>query len=144
MAAQCPKKKLDNQFPGINDFVIAFAILRQPHLLQWDYNEYNHINNIVITDDERETLSNAIKKSDRFAQRLFERYPVICFSKRIMQGLSFEKQYRQFSKICTMWCRVSLEMIIVSEDLTFFQRIFLFRKYHLLILYRLCSLAILV
>ena len=91
------KEEIRQSIPGINDFVIAFAILRQPHLLQWDYNEYNHINNIVITDDERETLSNAIK-SDRFAQRLFERYPVICFSKRIMQGLSFEKQYRQFSK----------------------------------------------
>jgi hypothetical protein len=55
------KEEIRQSIPGINDFVIAFAILRQPHLLQWDYNEYNHINNIVITDDERETLSNAIK-----------------------------------------------------------------------------------
>jgi len=42
------KEEIRQSIPGINDFVIAFAILRQPHLLQWDYNEYNHINNIVI------------------------------------------------------------------------------------------------
>lgn len=55
------KNEIKQSIPGINDHVIAFSVRRKPELLQWDYNEFNHIDNITITGDEREILSNAVK-----------------------------------------------------------------------------------
>jgi len=55
------KAKIKQAIPGINDFVIAFSVMRLPEIIQWDYNEFNHINNINITPEERAMLFDAIK-----------------------------------------------------------------------------------
>lgn len=55
------KAEIKQSIPGINDFVIAFSVMRLPEVIQWGYNEFNHIDNIKITDEERAILSEAIK-----------------------------------------------------------------------------------
>ncbi|MFZ2538738.1 MAG: DNA-directed RNA polymerase subunit alpha C-terminal domain-containing protein, partial [Oscillospiraceae bacterium] len=47
--------------PGINDFVISFSVMRVPEVIQWDYNEFNHIDHINISHEERLMLFDAIK-----------------------------------------------------------------------------------
>lgn len=55
------KAEIKQSIPGINDFVIAFAVMRLPEVIQWDYNEFNHIDNIKITHEEKAILSDSIK-----------------------------------------------------------------------------------
>jgi len=55
------KAEIKQSIPGINDFVIAFSVMRLPEVIQWDYNEFNHIDNINITPEERIMLLNVIK-----------------------------------------------------------------------------------
>ncbi len=55
------KAEIKQSIPGINDFIIAFSVIRLQEVIQWDYNEFNHIDNIKITPEERALLSNAIK-----------------------------------------------------------------------------------
>lgn len=55
------KAEIKQSIPGINDFVIAFSVMRLPEVIQWDYNEYNHIDNIEITNEEEAILSGTIK-----------------------------------------------------------------------------------
>ena len=55
------REEIRQSIPGISDHIITFTVMRQPKLLQWNYNEFNHIDNIIITNDEREMLSNAMK-----------------------------------------------------------------------------------
>lgn len=55
------KAEIKQSIPGINDFVITFSATRLPAVIQWDYNEYNHINNIKITQNERTVLYETIK-----------------------------------------------------------------------------------
>jgi hypothetical protein len=55
------KSEIKQAIPGINDFVISFSVMRLPEVIQWDYNEFNHIGNINITHEERLVLSDAIK-----------------------------------------------------------------------------------
>jgi hypothetical protein len=56
------KTEIKAEIPGLNDFVISFAVMREPKLIQWDYNMFNHIDNILINDIElsiiRELLAN--------------------------------------------------------------------------------------
>lgn len=56
------KADIKRAIPGINDFVITFSAMRLPAVIQWDYNEFNHISNIIISSEERITLFNAIKE----------------------------------------------------------------------------------
>lgn len=55
------KADIKRAIPGINDFVITFSVMRSPELIQWDYNEFNHIDNISVTQRERFLLYDAIK-----------------------------------------------------------------------------------
>ena len=50
------KKELLKQFPGVTDIRIANAIASNPKLIQWDYNEFNHIDNVLCTDSDAEQL----------------------------------------------------------------------------------------
>lgn len=50
------KKELLKQFPGVTDIRIANAIASNPKLIQWDYNEFNHIDNVRCTDSDAEQL----------------------------------------------------------------------------------------
>ena len=55
------KAEIKRAIPGINDFVISFSVMRLPEVIQWDYNEFNHIDNINITHEERLILFDTIK-----------------------------------------------------------------------------------
>ena len=55
------KADIKRAIPGINDFVISFSVMRSPEVIQWDYNEFNHIDNISVTQRERLMLYDAIK-----------------------------------------------------------------------------------
>ncbi|MDD4201035.1 MAG: DNA-directed RNA polymerase subunit alpha C-terminal domain-containing protein, partial [Eubacteriales bacterium] len=55
------KAEIKHAIPGINDFVILFSVMRLPEVIQWDYNEFNHIDNINITHEERAMLLASIK-----------------------------------------------------------------------------------
>jgi hypothetical protein len=46
------KTEIKRAIPGINDFVILFTVMRMPEIIQWDYNEFNHINNIKFSVDD--------------------------------------------------------------------------------------------
>lgn len=50
------KKELLKQFPGVTDIRIVNAIVADPKLIQWDYNEFNHIDNVHCTDSDAEQL----------------------------------------------------------------------------------------
>lgn len=55
------KTEIKRRIPGINDFVIAFSVMRQPKIIQWEYDKFNHISNIHLTDEEQAVLKEAIK-----------------------------------------------------------------------------------
>ncbi|NLA80560.1 MAG: hypothetical protein GX853_07445 [Chloroflexi bacterium] len=40
------KAEILESIPGISDFVISFTVARVPEIIQWDYNLFNHIDNI--------------------------------------------------------------------------------------------------
>lgn len=46
------KKEIEKNLPGINSWVITMTIDRLPDVIQWDYNEFMHISNIDIKEDE--------------------------------------------------------------------------------------------
>jgi len=56
------KDEIKEAIPGINSVVIAFTAMRLPELIQWEYNEFNHIDNIYLSDDELNTLENILKE----------------------------------------------------------------------------------
>lgn len=55
------KTAIKKAIPGLNDFVIAFAVAKEPKLIQWDYNMYNHIDNISVDDNDIHNLENILK-----------------------------------------------------------------------------------
>ena len=46
------KAEIQGKMLGITDIQIVNAQLRSPELIQWDYNMFNHMDNISVTDDE--------------------------------------------------------------------------------------------
>lgn len=46
------KKELSQQFPGVTYIRIVNAVFADPKLIQWEYNEFNHIDNVLCTDDD--------------------------------------------------------------------------------------------
>ena len=46
------KKEIKTAFPGINDFVIAFSVNREERIIPWDYNIYNHIDNLNVNNED--------------------------------------------------------------------------------------------
>jgi len=50
--APLSKKEIKAAFPGINDFVIAFSVNREKDIIPWDYNTYNHIDNLNINNED--------------------------------------------------------------------------------------------
>lgn len=56
------KKEIKKALPGINEFVIAFSVSREEKLISWDYNTYNHIDNLVISDEDISKLSAILYK----------------------------------------------------------------------------------
>lgn len=56
------KEEINSSIPGIKDYVLSFLILRTPKIIQWDYNEYNHIENIIFAGKERSKIFNLVKE----------------------------------------------------------------------------------
>ena len=48
--------------PGINDSVMMSATIRVPELIQWDYNEFNHIDNIEASPEDINNLREIIEE----------------------------------------------------------------------------------
>lgn len=46
------KAEIQSRMLGVTDIRIANALVRLPELIQWDYNEYNHMNNLQIGDGD--------------------------------------------------------------------------------------------
>jgi hypothetical protein len=46
------KNEIKKTIPGVSDFVIAFSAARMPRLIQWEYNSFNHMDNIHFTNEE--------------------------------------------------------------------------------------------
>ena len=65
------KEEVKKEIPGINDFVISFAIQRIPELFTWEYNQINHINNIKVGPKSvkqlRDVVSKIVAKNDGYA-----------------------------------------------------------------------------
>jgi DNA-binding CsgD family transcriptional regulator len=55
------KSEIKKEIPGINDFVITFSVMRLPEVIQWEYNEFNHIENIHFTSEDLNSLRRIIK-----------------------------------------------------------------------------------
>ncbi|MFA5637928.1 MAG: DNA-directed RNA polymerase subunit alpha C-terminal domain-containing protein [Anaerovoracaceae bacterium] len=55
------KSQIKKFIPGINDHVIDFAAIRVSGIIRWDFNEYNHIANLTISDDDVSVLSNLLE-----------------------------------------------------------------------------------
>ena len=55
------KSEIRKTIPGINDFVFAFTVMRMPEIIQWDYNEFNHVKNIIISDEDKVTIRQIIE-----------------------------------------------------------------------------------
>ncbi|MGL6201173.1 MAG: sigma factor-like helix-turn-helix DNA-binding protein [Lachnospiraceae bacterium] len=58
--APLSKKDIKKAFRGINDFVIAFSVSREEKLIPWDYNMYNHVDNLDINDNDISRLSSIV------------------------------------------------------------------------------------
>jgi hypothetical protein len=56
------KTEIKAKISGLNDFVISFAVMREPKLIQWDYNVFNHIDNISIDAVELSAISEILAK----------------------------------------------------------------------------------
>ena len=68
------KLEIKKAIPGLNDFVISFAIARVPKLIQWEYNTYNHVDNLSyniedITIIER-LINDQMKVSNGYTSEL--------------------------------------------------------------------------
>ncbi len=49
--------------PGIKNYTVAFSAIRLPRVIQWDYNEYNHMDNIKVTEHEKVMIKNSINNA---------------------------------------------------------------------------------
>lgn len=56
------KKELLELFPGVTDIRIVNAVITDPKLIQWNYNEFNHIDNLICTDDDIKVLLTLLER----------------------------------------------------------------------------------
>ena len=56
MGRSVSKAELQQAIPGITDARISNSLIRSKELIQWDYNLYNHINNICFKNNEKDIL----------------------------------------------------------------------------------------
>lgn len=106
------KSEIKKAIPGLNDFVIAFATARLPKLIQWEYNVFNHIDNIFCDSNDFEKLGQLLAKqlkehngylSDTLLFNAVQHeYPQFIAKNKITNSLNlyyvvgyfFEKEYR--------------------------------------------------
>lgn len=106
------KKELLKQFPGVTDIRIMNAIVADPKLIQWDYNEFNHIDNVYYTDSDVEQLRTILDEllgaqygyssENNFYDVTKKKYPEFLEKNRIESSLNlfyiaaclFSKDYR--------------------------------------------------
>lgn len=106
------KKELLKQFPGVTDIRIVNAIVADPKLIQWDYNEFNHIDNVHCTDsdadqlhiilDELLNIQGGYSSENNFYSAVKNKYPGFLEKNKIESSLNlfyiaaylFSKDYR--------------------------------------------------
>lgn len=83
------KKEIFEEIPGTTDIMISMATVRDPKLIQWEVNTYNHISNIKIEKFELDTLIEIIKaESKKFNGYLSEGLLYQCVSKELPAFIS--------------------------------------------------------
>lgn len=55
------KVEIKENIPGLNDHVIAFATTREPKLIQWEFNVFNHVDNIMMNSDDYLILEDILR-----------------------------------------------------------------------------------
>jgi len=55
------KAEIKKTIPGISDTMIAAAIMRMPEVIQWNNDEYNHIDNIIFSPEDIISLKGIIE-----------------------------------------------------------------------------------
>ena len=54
------RAEIQNRMLGVSDIRIVNALLRLPEIIQWDYNEFNHMDNIHFSDEDIRTLEESL------------------------------------------------------------------------------------
>lgn len=89
------KSEIKSAVPGLNDFVISFVTAREPKLIPWEYNVFNHIDNISVTDADIHTLEAILQKesakhkgylSDSLLYRAVQQYFPIFIEKNSLKN----------------------------------------------------------
>jgi len=92
------KREIKKAIPGLNDFVISFAIARVPKLIQWEHNTYNHVDNLDYSTedltiierfiDEQMKVSNGYISEVLLFEILNEKYTVFIDKNNIKTSLN--------------------------------------------------------
>lgn len=56
------KKEIQKAIPGVNDFVIGFSAMRHPKVIQWNYREFNHVDNLIVTPEDLVVLRDILRQ----------------------------------------------------------------------------------
>ncbi len=67
---------------GVTEIRIANALVRMPKIIQWDYNEYNHMNNLSVNDND-------IKKLGEILHDLTEKQSGYCSENGLFDNLRY-------------------------------------------------------
>lgn len=106
------KVDIKKSVPGLNDFVISFTVARVPRLIQWEYNAFNHMDNISVSAEDYKMLEGILStetvyhsgylSDDILFRRVKDASPFFLEKNRIISSMNlhyvvaylFEGQYR--------------------------------------------------
>lgn len=77
------KAEIQSKMLGVTDIRIMNALVRIPELIQWDYNEFNHMDNLSVCDED-------IKQLGVILQDLTAQQSGYCSENRLFGGVSAE------------------------------------------------------
>ena len=55
------KTEIVSAFPGVTDIRIANAMVLDPQIIQWEYNQYNHMDNVQCDQSDLKAISDALE-----------------------------------------------------------------------------------
>ena len=88
------KAEIQSKMLGVTDIRIVNALVRIPELIQWDYNEFNHMDNLNICDED-------IKELEIILQKLTEQQSGYCSENRFFGVVSAEMcEFIKKNSIC--------------------------------------------
>ena len=77
------KAEIQDKLLGVTDIRIVNALVRMPEIIQWDYNEYNHIDNLNVCADD-------VRKLGRILHDLTEKQSGYCSENGFFGAVSME------------------------------------------------------